>query len=134
MEKYCKYLRFFSWIYVAFVVLGILGIVVVCAFPGQTDSVIKQTIGNVNLHGINPTTIFAITYGFIAAWYLIYAVLLRRVANNKSSGTFIMIILIIAIIANLISTIRQFNVSRVVGLGLDAYVLYLIHETRKDRE
>lgn len=134
MEKYSKQLRFISWIYIAFAVLCLLVIAGSYMLPGEITDAIKGAYETTSLQGINPTTLIAVTLGFQVILYIIYFFLLRRIANKKSRGTFVMVLLIASIVLTLIGMLRKFEVSNIFGLALNCYVLYLIFQIRKIEE
>ena len=133
MEKAKKALRTYSWVYVILAVfVGILAIAVLTV-PEVLEAV-EKSYSTANLNGVKPETVLCTTFVMQALVYLWYFWLLRRVANGKSNGTLLMVLLIIGIICSVFELIGAFQISALLKIAINAWVLYLILKIRNADE
>ena len=136
MNEKNKKLKNVSLIYL---VLSFFTLILVGAnflFPSVAEKLMSTKYSDINF-GTEPTIALAYIYVFEALVYLWYSWLIRRIIKGKSTGIFLMIILILGIISSFIDQFNSFNVSTLIGIFIDAYTFQLIfmirEENKKDR-
>ena len=133
MEDSRKALKTYSLIYIILAVLTGILIIISFAIPDVSNNLIKSKMNNSDLHGLQPNVILAVDYVTEILVYLWVFWLLRRVTSGKSKGTFVMILLILSIILNVINLFQAYNISTMISILIDSYVIFLIYRIRKEQ-
>ena len=133
IENERKALRNFSNLYLMLagltLTLGILGLI----FPDSTRRIIESKYGIERLKYLSPGMLALISYIVGSLIYVWQQWLLKRVADNKSDGKFVMVVLVISIILSLLALTGGYNVSALLGLLVDAFSLQLIYKIRIEK-
>ncbi|MBR1679367.1 MAG: hypothetical protein IJ704_01855 [Bacilli bacterium] len=120
-----KILSEFSWIYMFFVVIGIILAILIPLIPAIPDAV-KPLITD----GTDPILYLEVSVIVTALMDLWYFWLLRRYTSGKSNGTLLMVLLAIGVVGNLIS-IFMTNGTATFMFVIDAVVLYYLYSSKK---
>ena len=132
MENAKQQLSSFIWCYVILAGLTCLLIFSAITSPEIAERIVSSKYGNMDLEGISPVIILSISYGIEAIIYIINFLLLRNVVEGKSKGILISILLVIGIVLSFVDQFKGFNVSTLIGMLVDVYVLQLVYFVRKE--
>ncbi len=121
-------LKIFSWYYlIEAVFLIILGIAVINIPKALSETI---TAMNIDLQGADPKIVIGIVFGIIAVISFIESILFRRLANGKSKGTLLMILVILSTISGVYTLIKSFTFGNATSLVINGIALYAIIKTR----
>ena len=120
-----KILSEFSWIYMFFVVVGVILAILIPLIPAIPDAV-KPLITD----GTDPILYLEVSVIITVLMDLWYFWLLRRYTSGKSNGTLLMVLLAIGVVGNLIS-IFMTNGTATFMFVIDAVVLYYLYSSKK---
>lgn len=120
-----KVLNEFSWIYMFFVVVGIILAILIPLIPAIPEA-FKPYITD----GTDPVLYLEVSVIVSALIDLWYFWLLRRYTSGKSNGTLLMILLIIGVVGNVISIFIT-NAAASIKFVIDAVVLYFLYTSKK---
>ncbi len=118
-------LKGYSWAYVIMAILTILLIAINYMYPDISAEIVKRVYKDMDLQ-LAPTTILTIGYIIEASVYLLFYYLLRRVINKKDRGIFLGVLLIICIILNFTNLFINIDISVLLGLIINIYILGMI--------
>lgn len=119
-------LKGYSWIYIIMAGLTLILIAVNYMFPDVSESICKRIYNTTKPHGFKATTMLTIGYIFECSIYLLFFLLLRRIIKKKSNGIILGVLLIINIILNSINLFINIDISVLLGLIVDIYILGII--------
>ena len=120
-------LKSFSFVYI--VLAGILVIAaLVCNFVPDIANAIKSIPDQPNIMLVSNIT--AVVNVLVYLWYFW---LTRRVADGKSNGTLLMVLLILGVVSKIVTLIMTRSVTSITNLDFiaDAFGLYLLLKVRK---
>lgn len=120
-----RILNEFSWIYIFFVVLGIILAIVIPFIPGLVEEVQKALPNYDNV--LLTIEVSIITSVLID---LLYFYLIRRYTSGKSNGTVLMVLYCIGVIGNLVGIIF-FKGTTSINFVMDAVGLYFLYKSKK---
>ncbi len=121
-------LKFFGWLYILFAILLILFTVMLFTSQDFFTEVLKNV--NYDFKDADPKIVLGIIYGFSALVYLLIGSGLRNVANKKSKGTLLFILLFIAVILGIVGLVTNFSVSTLISVLIDCLMFGMLHVVR----
>ena len=125
-----KALKVFSVLY--WIACGFFALFAILTFAsGDLLNAMKDAFP-VNFQGADPKIVFGIVFLIYAIVYALIAIGLRRVANNKSKGTFLLVVLCISAIYGIYTVITAFSISNLLSLAVALLMVYLVYSVRKE--
>ena len=134
MSKTKKTLQIFGILFLVLAGLSLLLALLMYFYPGFAEKYIAsrgEEMGD--LHGKDPVSLYASSYLMEAVIYGIFYFLVRRLAEGKSKGLILLILLAVSVVGSAISLIASsFNVVLLISLLVDACILILVIKVRKE--
>ena len=115
----------FSWVYMFFVIIGIIFAIIVPLIPAIPEA-FKQAMND----GSDPIVFLETNIIVRVLIDLLYFYLLRQYTSGKSKGTLLIVLLVIGLIGNLVSMFTTKGTSTL-NLIISAVVLYYALKARK---
>lgn len=122
-------LKVFGWIYIILAILLAVCAVLVFTSPDYLISVIDTM--KIDLKDLDPKIFYGVTFSVATVVYFLIGIGLRNVANNKSKGTLLLVILTLSAIGSIITLISAVNATNIVSLVLSLLMVYLVYAVRK---
>ena len=134
MGNSSKGLKVCSKIYYVLGVLYAILCVVVFALSGNSElqAELQKSVGNITINGVNPVTAIAIVVCIEAVLFIVLGILSSKVANKKSAGTVLMVLLILELVSSVYSVITSFSAAGLAILLLHAAALYYVITIRTE--
>ena len=125
-------LKVFGWIYIVIAIFIAVCAVLVFTSPDYLNSIVDAM--KIDLKDLDPKLFYGIFMSVMAVIYFLIGMGLRRIANNKSKGTLILVILAISAIGSIYTLVKAVNVTNIVSLVLSLLMLYLVYAVRKQND
>ena len=122
-------LKVFGWIYIIVAIFVAICAVLAFTSPDYLNS-IKDSM-KIDLKDLDPKMFYGIFMSVMALIYFLIGMGLRNIANNKSKGTLILILLLISAIGSIFTLVKAVNVSNIISLALSLLMVYLVYAVRK---
>ncbi|MBR3249120.1 MAG: hypothetical protein IKF83_00275 [Clostridia bacterium] len=124
MEKAKSWLKGMSWLYMIYAILGIVFMLISISSNEAMQAIAGQT------NGIDPKIFVGVTAVTSALVYLWFWWLIRRIINDKSKGTLLMVLLILGLVGAIVGFFVNQRVTGIVDLILDVITLIAIYKVR----
>lgn len=123
-------LRVFGWIYIIIAIL-MLGVTVLAL---TYQDFINEALKNINydFKEADPKLVIGILFGTMTIIYGLIGIGLKNVANNRSKGTILFVLLIVAVVMGIAGLINSFSVTALSSVIIDFVVLLLLYTVRKE--
>ena len=133
MDNPKKKLYFLNYCYLGLAMLTIMLIILNFLVPSVAEELFKTKYSAIDIGNMKPTTALAISYATEIVIYLWNFWLIKRILKGKSKGTFVMVLLTLGLIAGFIDQFGKFNISTLIAIFINAYVLQVIYFVRNEK-
>lgn len=125
------FLKVYSFVYLIIGLLGVTMVVSIYAFPDATKDIINEISKSYEIKNLNPKTAISLSISISTVLYLIYSWLVRRVANGKSRGTLLLILLFLSVVGGVANQFVSFSIYNCILITIDAFAFYAVCKVRK---
>ena len=125
-----KALKVFSWLYWIEAIALIIAAIVSFTSTSFINEVVKTI--NIDFKGTDPKVVLGIAFGIAALFEILIGLGLRNVANNKSAGTLVLIILVLCTAASVVGLIKVFTATNLISALINLIVVCLVGSVRSE--
>lgn len=131
-ESAKKFLGVFKWLYIIIAVLSlVLGIFILL---NSNAEFVAEALKNIKVQlpaDLNPATVLSISLIVSALVNFVEAYLFKRVIDDGSKSTLLMVLLSLSVGSSIYTVITAFSISNVISLCINAITLYAVFTLRK---
>ncbi|MBR2668931.1 MAG: hypothetical protein IKE36_03935 [Solobacterium sp.] len=127
-----KLLKTISWIYIVIGVLTVVTAIPTMMSVKDTVAYLEASTPGITFAGYDPRLILEISVGLEFLVYLWISSMIRKVADGRSKGTFLIILTSVSLFGSAIGLMGGFSLSSLVSLGMDVLLLFLLYKVRSE--
>ncbi len=129
-----KLLKYISWIYIVLGVIAVVSAIPVMMSVKDTVAYLEASSPGITFVGYDPRLILGISVGMEFLIYLWISSMIRKVANGRSKGTFLIVLTILSIIGSGFGLMAGLDLSSAISLILDIVLLVLVIRVRSENQ